>query len=351
MALILFANNATTTLAGSINTTATSLQVATGTGALFPSPTGGNYFVMTLTDAATQLLNEIVHVTGVSGDTFTIVRAQEGTTAQNWTAGDICANLCTAGTMGAFAQGDASGFAPINSPAFTGTPTAPTPTGTDNTTKIATTAYVTTKLTTFAPLASPALTGSPTAPTASTGDSSTLLATTAFVKNQAYITTSALSAYALLASPAFSGSPTSTTPSTGDNSTRIATTNYVQAQGYATTGYVNAQGFITSGSLAAYATTSYVNSLFDNSAPSGYSRAGTTVTQFGSFSGVMNGGGTATLPISFPNAFLSLVVSPTGASGSNNALTAVPANNQQFNWGWPSTTGGTFTCFYIAVGY
>src|ERR1017187_619453 len=33
--------------------------------------------------------------------------------------------------------------APLNSPAFTGTPTAPTPTPGDNTTKLATTAFVT----------------------------------------------------------------------------------------------------------------------------------------------------------------------------------------------------------------
>lgn len=47
-----------------------------------------------------------------------------------------------------------------------------------------------------APLASPALTGTPTAPTASTGDNSTTIATTAFVKAQAY---------APLASPSFTG--------------------------------------------------------------------------------------------------------------------------------------------------
>lgn len=40
----------------------------------------------------------------------------------------------------------------------------------------------------FAPLASPTFTGSPTAPTAATGDNSTLVATTAFVKAQAYLT-------------------------------------------------------------------------------------------------------------------------------------------------------------------
>lgn len=40
----------------------------------------------------------------------------------------------------------------------------------------------------FATLSSPAFTGTPTAPTASTSDNSTQIATTAFVKNQGYVT-------------------------------------------------------------------------------------------------------------------------------------------------------------------
>lgn len=57
-----------------------------------------------------------------------------------------------------------------------------------------------------APLLSPALTGSPTAPTPNNSDNSTLIATTAFVKNQSYLTTTtAASTYAPLASPTFTG--------------------------------------------------------------------------------------------------------------------------------------------------
>lgn len=103
-ATILFCNNGSTTLAGSITNTATSANLAPGTGALFPNPTGGNYFVMTFTDAATGLLNEIVHVTAISSDTVTIVRAQEGTEAQSWNAGDNAQNRLTAGQMSAMVQ-------------------------------------------------------------------------------------------------------------------------------------------------------------------------------------------------------------------------------------------------------
>lgn len=104
MATILFANNASSTLAGPISNSATTANLASGTGALFPSPSGGNYFVGTFTDAATGLINEIVHVTGVSTDTITITRAQEGTTAKSWLAGDNFNNLWTAGQAAAMLQ-------------------------------------------------------------------------------------------------------------------------------------------------------------------------------------------------------------------------------------------------------
>lgn len=78
-----------------------------------------------------------------------------------------------------------AGKAPLASPALTGTPTAPTASQADNSTKIATTAYVDTGLALKAPLASPTLTGTPAAPTAAVGTNTTQLATTAFVNAQA----------------------------------------------------------------------------------------------------------------------------------------------------------------------
>lgn len=74
-----------------------------------------------------------------------------------------------------------SGFAPLNSPIFTGDPQAPTPAANDNSGSLATTAWVQEQ--DYATLNSPALTGTPTAPTAAAGTSTTQLATTAFVAN------------------------------------------------------------------------------------------------------------------------------------------------------------------------
>ena len=67
--------------------------------------------------------------------------------------------------------------APLTTPAFTGTPTAPTQAANDNSTRLATTAFV------QAQKASPALTGIPTAPTAALGSNTTQIATTAFVQS------------------------------------------------------------------------------------------------------------------------------------------------------------------------
>ncbi|MEG6498345.1 tail fiber protein [Escherichia coli] len=108
-----------------------------------------------------------------------------------------------------------------------------------------------------APLASPAFTGTPTAPTASQGTNSTQIANTAFVKaaitalingapgtldtlkeiaaainndpNFSTTINNALALKAPLASPALTGIPTAPTAAQGTNNTQIATTAYVRA--------------------------------------------------------------------------------------------------------------------------
>lgn len=120
---------------------------------------------------------------------------------------------------------------------------------------------VETQLLLKAPLASPTFTGTVIAPTPNDSDNTTKVATTAFVKNQGYLTTTAAaSTYAPLASPAFTGNPTATTQSLGNNTTRIATTAFVAnalsnfttlpAQSYPTT---NGQFLFSDGTNAAWA--------------------------------------------------------------------------------------------------
>ncbi|HFT8240535.1 TPA: phage tail protein [Yersinia enterocolitica] len=75
-----------------------------------------------------------------------------------------------------------SQYAPKASPALTGKPTAPTALKTENSTQLATTAYVKLVNADYAPLASPALTGTPTTPTPTVGNNTQQLANTAFVQ-------------------------------------------------------------------------------------------------------------------------------------------------------------------------
>ena len=137
----------------------------------------------------------------------------------------------------------------IDSPALTGIPTAPTAGATDNSTQIATTEYVTTAVQTLsttvetrnadqdlqiglrATIDSPVLTGTPRSETPLDTDQSTRIATTRFVSNLISIlrtdTTNALALKAPLDSPVLTGTPFATTASLGDNTTRIATTEFV----------------------------------------------------------------------------------------------------------------------------
>lgn len=145
--------------------------------------------------------------------------------------------------------------APLNSPAFTGNPTAPTPTAGDNDTSIATTAFVTAAVAAGGGVslssANPIMDGV-AAPgvgtTAARGDhvhptdtsraptSAGTAAGTSFTPAGAIAATDVQAALveldtekAPLASPAFTGNPTAPTPATVDNDTSIATTAFVQA--------------------------------------------------------------------------------------------------------------------------
>lgn len=97
----LFTNNAQSTLAANLGAAATSMSVAAGDGAMFPSPSGGDFFVLTLykQTGSTESAIEIVKVTARSGDTMTVVRAQEGTVANTYLSGDKVALRLTAGSM------------------------------------------------------------------------------------------------------------------------------------------------------------------------------------------------------------------------------------------------------------
>ena len=82
----LVANNATSRLAGAVNTTQTSITVQAADAEKFPSPTGNQWFPLTMVKADGQL--EILKATARAGDVITVERAQEATTAKAFDVGD-----------------------------------------------------------------------------------------------------------------------------------------------------------------------------------------------------------------------------------------------------------------------
>lgn len=97
---IQFTNFATTTLASSINASSTSITVQSGDGALFPQPVAADdYFYAVLVNTSAQ--REVVKVTARTGDVMTVTRAQEGSSALTYNAGDIFAHRLTAASLAA----------------------------------------------------------------------------------------------------------------------------------------------------------------------------------------------------------------------------------------------------------
>lgn len=95
-------NNSVGRLAGSIVAGTTSISLVPGQGALFPALTGAQHFPATM--IAVDGSFEIVDVTARSGDVMTITRAQEGTAALAFTAGDRFELRLTAGALTAEIQ-------------------------------------------------------------------------------------------------------------------------------------------------------------------------------------------------------------------------------------------------------
>jgi hypothetical protein len=83
---VLLVNNAISRLAASVAADALALSVSPGDGAKFPSPTGDDWFPLTLIRA--DGIREIVRCNGRTGDVLAVVRAQEGTAAVPLASGD-----------------------------------------------------------------------------------------------------------------------------------------------------------------------------------------------------------------------------------------------------------------------
>jgi hypothetical protein len=106
----LFQDNAAGKLNAAILATDTSIPLKTGDGAKFPSPTGGDYFMLTLTQGGQESSWEKVCIVGRSTDTLTVGipgsasanvagRGYDGSTAAAWAADDKAEHRLTAGDV------------------------------------------------------------------------------------------------------------------------------------------------------------------------------------------------------------------------------------------------------------
>lgn len=108
-----FENNLVSSLASDITSTQTTFAVFPGEGARFsrlltsdysnPSSPHSVYAKITLTDKQESVF-EICHLTSVSQDLLTVVRACEGTTAKGWSLNDVVGNFATRGSESTFVQ-------------------------------------------------------------------------------------------------------------------------------------------------------------------------------------------------------------------------------------------------------
>ena len=84
MTILLFANQAQTTIALPVTPSDTTIYLAAGTGQYFPNPQTGEAFKLTLVSSTNALVNEIVLVTARTGDVLTVIRGDENTIPQAW---------------------------------------------------------------------------------------------------------------------------------------------------------------------------------------------------------------------------------------------------------------------------
>ena len=122
--VVLLSNNARSTLAGALTDISTTLSVQTGDAAKFPSPTGDDWFPVTVVKADGTY--EIMRCTGRAAAVLTVERAQEGTTAVAFDAGDRIDLRLTAGAIAQIQEDAAAAANPPGQMAPFAMTTAPT---------------------------------------------------------------------------------------------------------------------------------------------------------------------------------------------------------------------------------
>lgn len=93
---LLVRNNAASTLQSSVTGSTLELNLPSGHGSRFPLPASGDFFIVTVQEGSAF---EIMRCTARNDDELTVQRAQEGTTAQGFSAGSTVTMRITAGVL------------------------------------------------------------------------------------------------------------------------------------------------------------------------------------------------------------------------------------------------------------
>ena len=92
-------NRAGSVIATGISDSDTSITVRADDGAMFAAPDAAHYSILAITDAQTGRACEFVKATNRTGDVFTVVRGQLGTTAVAWESGSLIRDTITTGLI------------------------------------------------------------------------------------------------------------------------------------------------------------------------------------------------------------------------------------------------------------
>lgn len=178
-----------------------------------------------------------------------------GVATFNGRSGTVTLSNSDVTTALGYTPANSTTYASLSSPTFTGNPKAPTATTGDNSSSVATTAFVANTVaglgSAYAPTTSPSFSGTPTAPTAAAATNNTQIATTAFVQNVVAGAVGGVTSFntrtgavtltsndvtsvlgftpANTVSPTFTGTPVAPTQNFSDNSTKLATTSFVRS--------------------------------------------------------------------------------------------------------------------------
>jgi hypothetical protein len=178
-------------------------------------------------------------------------------------------------------------------------------------------------------MSAPTITGVSVAPTAATGNNTTQLATTAFVQGEK-------------ASPAFTGTPTAPTASYGTNTTQLATTAFVQAA---------LQALYPVGSIYSSTVSTNPNTLFGFGTWVAYAAGRVMIGDGGGFSAGATGGSADAVVVSHTHTASTAITDPghNHLTGGNSEYYPFGINTARYGYeaGWT----GAFTRNAGGTGY